>query len=115
MRLLTPDELPAEWAPPTYPSLTAWRVVHHLIRVLSVGREDARVTLVNWLCATAGVALELAYRPHALCEPRKAAIEGLADAGLVRSFPEIPSLAREGRNAKPDQDALIDTASETVS
>ena len=34
VRLLQPDELPADWDPATDPRLTAWEIVHHLIRVL---------------------------------------------------------------------------------
>ena len=41
VRLLRPDELPADWDPATDPRLTAWEVVHHLIRVLEAGGESA--------------------------------------------------------------------------
>ena len=34
VRLLRPDELPADWDPATDERLTAWEMVHHLIRVL---------------------------------------------------------------------------------
>ncbi len=41
VRLLRPEELPADWDPATDPRLTAWEIVHHLIRVLEAGGESA--------------------------------------------------------------------------
>ena len=41
VRLLRPDELPANWDPETDPRLTAWESVHHLVRVLEAGGENA--------------------------------------------------------------------------
>ena len=41
VRLLKPDELPADWDPATDTRLTAWEMVHHLIRVLEAGGEGA--------------------------------------------------------------------------
>lgn len=37
VRLLKPEELSSEWDPETDPRLTAWEIVHHLIRVLASG------------------------------------------------------------------------------
>src|SRR4029077_18952353 len=34
VRLFRPEELPIDWDPATDPRLTAWEVVHHLIRAL---------------------------------------------------------------------------------
>lgn len=42
VRLFRPDELPANWDPATDPRLTAWDVVHHLIRVLEAGGGNRR-------------------------------------------------------------------------
>jgi len=41
VRLLKPNELPANWDPTTDPRLTAWEMVHHLIRLLEAGGEGA--------------------------------------------------------------------------
>ncbi len=46
VRLLKPDELPADWDPATDPRLTAWEVVHQLIRALASGGEGAAADLV---------------------------------------------------------------------
>ncbi len=97
VRLLKPDELPADWDPATDPRLTAWEIVHHLIRVLASGGEGAAAELVAKLGAKAEIARELAYRLYTLCERKKRAAEALAYNGLVQSWPEIMRLAREER------------------
>jgi len=43
-RLLRPDELPDDWDPTTDKRLTAWEVVHQLIRALEAGGEPAADT-----------------------------------------------------------------------
>ena len=96
VRLLRPDELPADWDPATDPRLTAWEVVHHLIRALEVGGESAAAALVAQLGSHAETARELAYRLYTLCERKKRAPEALAYNGLVQSWPEIQRLARAG-------------------
>ena len=39
VRLLKPGELPCDWDPATDKRLTAWEIVHHLIRALEAGGE----------------------------------------------------------------------------
>ncbi|MGH9382494.1 MAG: DUF1156 domain-containing protein [Thermoanaerobaculia bacterium] len=107
VRLLAPKELPADWDPATDPRLTAWEVVHHLIRALEAGGESAAAALVAKLGTKAEVARELAYRLYTLCERKKRAAEALAYNGLVQSFPEIVRLAREGGKPKAEQAALF--------
>lgn len=99
VRLLKPDELPADWDPTSDPRLTAWETVHQLIRTLALGEEPA-AALVAQLGAKAEVARELAYRLYTLCERKKRAAEALAYNGLVQSWPELTRLAREGGKAK---------------
>jgi putative DNA methylase len=96
VRLLRPEELPADWDPATDPRLSAWEIVHHLIRVLASGGEGAAAELVATLNVKAEVARELAYRLYTLSERKKRAAEALAYNGLVQSWPEIVRLAREG-------------------
>lgn len=98
VRLLKPDELPADWDPTSDPRLTAWETVHQLIRTLALGEEPA-AALVAQLGAKAEVARELAYRLYTLCERKKRAAEALAYNGLVQSWPELTRLAREGGKA----------------
>ena len=99
VRLLRPDELPVGWDPVTDLRLTAWEVVHHLIRTLEAAGEGATAELVAKLGAKAEIARELAYRLYTLCERKKRAAEALSYNGLVQSWPEISRLARE--NGKP--------------
>ncbi len=96
VRLLRPEELPADWDSATDPRLTAWEIVHHLIRVLASGGEAAAAELVAKLGTKAEVARELCYRLYTQCERKKRAAEALAYNGLVQSWPEITRLAREG-------------------
>jgi putative DNA methylase len=107
VRLLTPAELPTDWDPTTDPRLTAWEIVHHLIRVLESGGEAAAATLLSKLGAKAEIARELCYRLYTLCERKKRAADALAYNGLVQSWPEIARLAREGGTPKDEQGALF--------
>jgi len=54
VRLLRPDELPLNWDPAADSRLTAWEMVHHLVRVLESGGEGAASELVGKLGADAG-------------------------------------------------------------
>jgi putative DNA methylase len=112
VRLLRPEELPADWDPATDPRLTAWEIVHQLIRVLASGGEGAAAGLVAKLGAKAEIARELAYRLYTLCERKKRAAEALAYNGLVQSWPEIVRLAREGGAPKAEQAALFEEPEE---
>jgi putative DNA methylase len=107
VRLLRPDELPVDWDPTTDPRLTAWEVVHHLIRVLETGGESAAAALVAKLGSHAETARELAYRLYTLCERKKRAQEALSYNGLVQSWPEITRLARESRTPRAEQGRLF--------
>lgn len=112
VRLLKPDELPADWEPTTDTRLTAWEMVHQLIRSLEAGGEGAAATLVAKLGAKAEIARELAYRLYTLCERKKRAAEALAYNGLVQSWPEIARLARESARSRPEQGGLFGEAEE---
>ncbi len=104
VRLLKPADLPSDWDPATDTRLTAWEIVHHLIRVLDPangGGDPAAATLVAKLGPKAETARELCYRLYTLCERKKRADEALAYNGLVQSWPEITRLAREGGKTKP--------------
>ncbi len=108
VRLRRPDELPANWDPAADPRLTAWEVVHQLVRALASGGESAAADLVAKLGARAETARELAYRLYTLCERKKRAVEALAYNGLVQSWPEIVRLAQEGGKRQLAQADLLD-------
>jgi putative DNA methylase len=109
VRLLRPEELPADWDPTTDTRLTAWEIVHHLIRVLASGGEGAAAELDAKLGTKAEVGRELAYRLYTLCERKKRAAEALAYNGLVQSWPEISRLARESDMPPPVQTTMFDS------
>jgi len=108
VRLLRPDELPSDWDPATDTRLTAWEVVHHLVRVLEVGGETSAAQLVSKLGSKGEVARELAYRLFTICERKKRAPDALAYNRLVQSWPEITRLARESGKPKAEQAQLFE-------
>ena len=101
VRLLRPDELPADWDPAMDTRLTAWEVVHQLIRVLEAGGEGAAAELVAKLGSRAEPARELAYRLYTICERKKRAPQALSYNALVQSWPEITRLAADAARHIP--------------
>ena len=112
VRLLKPDELPADWDPATDSRLTAWETVHHLIRVLESGGEGAAATLATKLGSKAEAARDLAYRLYHLCEKKKRPAEALSYNALVQSWTEIVRLAREGGKPTTEQSDLFSVPKE---
>ncbi|MDW8247700.1 MAG: hypothetical protein RMJ98_00165 [Myxococcales bacterium] len=92
VRLLTPDELPADWDPATDERLTVWEMAHQLIRVLESGGEAAAAALAARLGARAETARELAYRLHTVSERNKRPRDALRYNALVQSGPRSQGL-----------------------
>lgn len=107
VRLLKSEELPKNWDPVTDTRLTAWEIVHNLIRVLEAGGEGAAAGLVKKLGNKAEMARELAYRLYSICDRKKRAQEALGYNTLVQSWPEITRLARESVKSVEEQAALF--------
>ena len=107
VRLLKPAELPEDWNAATDTRLTAWEILHHLIRVLEAGGEGAAAELARTLGSQAEVARELAYRLYTVCERKKRAAEALSYNALVQSWPEIMRLAQESHADEPEQGRLL--------
>ena len=103
VRLLRPNELPADWDAAADPRLSVWETVHHLVRVLEAGGESAAAELVVQLGTTVELARELTYRLYTVCERKKWAQEALSYNGLVQSWPEIMRLARKSGQIPTDQ------------
>ncbi len=108
VRLLRPSELPRDWEPENDRRLTAWEMVHHLIRVLEASGEAGAGVLAARLGTKAEIARELCYRLYTICERNKRAAEGLSYNGLVQSWPEIMRLARERVKQSPGQRELFE-------
>ena len=107
VRLLKPEELPPDWNPTTDPRLTAWEMVHHLVRALEASGENAAAELAAQLGVKAEAARELCYRLYTLCERKKRAMEALSYNSLVQSWPEITRLAREEQKPEAEQTTLF--------
>ena len=107
VRVLKPAELPEDWDPATDKRLTNWEMVHHLVRVLEKDGESAAAVVAAKLGSKAEVARELCYRLYSLCERKKRAAEALSYNALVRSWPEITRLVREGRAARSEQSEMF--------
>ncbi len=106
VRLLKPDELPADWDPENDPRENVWERTHHLVRALESGGDEAAAKLVTKLGGKAEVARELAYRLYTVCDRKKRAAEALSYNALVQSWPEITRLSREGSKTSPEQPEL---------
>jgi putative DNA methylase len=108
VRLLKAEEFDGDWDPNTDSRLTAWEMVHQLIRSLEAGGESAAAMLVAKLGGKAEIARELAYRLYTVAERRKRAAEALSYNSLVQSWAEITRLARtEAAPTEPVQSALL--------
>lgn len=101
VRLLKPGELSADWDPAADMRLTAWEVVHQLVRALESGGEASAAAMMAKLGSKAELARELAYRLYTVCERRKRAPEALSYNALVQSWPEITRIAKDGVSVKP--------------
>lgn len=109
VRLLKAEELPEDWDPATDERLTAWEMVHHLIRALNAGGEGAAADLVAKLGAKAEMARELAYRLYVISERKKRAADALAYNGLVQSWLEIVARSNDPARKTPAQGGLFET------
>jgi len=108
-RLLRPDELPADWDPATDRRLSAWEIVHQLVRALEADSEGGAAALLAKLGAKAEVARELCYRLYTLCERKKRTAEALSYNGLVQSWPEILRLAQsQATPPAPQQTSFLE-------
>ena len=103
VQLLKPSELPLDWDPTKDKRLTVWEMVHHLIRVLEAGGEDAAAELLALLGDQAEIARELSYRLYTICDRKKRMQEAGSYNGLVQSWPEIKRLAAERNKQQPKQ------------
>lgn len=93
VRLLRPAELPVDWDPSTDKRLTAWEMVHHLVRAQEFGGDEAAAAVMAKLGSKAEVARDLAYRLYAIAERKNRAAEALWYNSLVQSWPDIVGLA----------------------
>jgi len=94
VRILKPDEMPADWDPVTDTRLTVWEMLHHLIRVYKIGETPAAALLAK-LGDKADAAKELAYRLYGICEKKKRSTEGQLYNDLITVWPELVTRSKE--------------------
>lgn len=107
VRLLKPEELPADWDPKNDARLTIWETVHQIIRVLQGSGEVIAAEIVTKLGNKADTTRELAYRLYTICERKKRAQDALSYNELVQSWPEILRLAKSEPNLPKGQTQLM--------
>ena len=109
VRLLRPDELPANWDPATAKRLTIWEMTHHLLRLYFHEKAGDVVTadLLRKFGRDSDIVRDLAYRLFNVCDKKKRPQEALAYNALVLGWPEIARLARDGTKAQVSQTELF--------
>jgi len=110
VRLLRPEELPADWDPTTDKRLTVWEMTHQLLRVyVSEKRGDAATAaLLHKLGGKADVARDLAYKLFTICEKKQWSKDAQSYNALVMGWPELTRLAQvQPHDDKPKQDDLF--------
>ncbi|MBF0584835.1 MAG: DUF1156 domain-containing protein [Magnetococcales bacterium] len=95
VRLLRPNELPADWKPAPDTTLIAWKMLHHLVMVLKGEDERPVSQIFKQLGTQAEVVRELAYHLYILCERKKRTAEALVYNTLVQNWLEMVRLSRE--------------------
>ena len=110
VRLISPENLPADWAPETDRRLTVWEMTHHLLRIYYHQKQGdaATAALLRKLGRKADVARDLAYKLFTVCEKQKRSAEAQGYNALVLGWPELLRLAQERPAATtPTQEKLL--------
>ncbi len=89
VRLLTREELPADWNPASDRRLTIWEVTQHLVHALDKRGEGGAASLLAKVSSEGDIARDLAYRLYTTCERKGWTQEALAYNSLVVAWPEI--------------------------
>lgn len=93
VRLLGVDELEPDWSPTADTRCTVWEVVHHLIKRLNEGGEEAAAKLLKEVGGLGEDARALCYRLYTLCEQKKWADEARAYNTLIGVWPGLTKLS----------------------
>jgi putative DNA methylase len=96
VRLLRPEELPADWDPREDARLTVWEMTHHLLRVYYHEKkgDEATAALLRKLGSKADVARDLAYKLFTVAENKKRSAEAQGYNALVLGWPELAQLVQ---------------------
>jgi putative DNA methylase len=96
VRLLRPEQLPADWDPLEDARPTVWEVTHQLLRVYYHEKkgDEATAVLMRKLGSKADVARDLAYKLFTVCEKQKRSLEAQSYNALVLGWPDLLRLAQ---------------------
>ncbi len=107
VRLLRPDDYPADWNPDKDTRLSVWEALHQLIRMLRKhGETGAGQTLAALRGKGEGVR-QLAYRLYTLCERRGWADDARTYNELITSWTGIENAAAEAPT-RPTQRSMFE-------
>ena len=93
VRLLGIEELEQDWSPSNDARCTVWEVVHHLIKRLNEGGEEAAAKLLKEVGGLGEDSRALCYRLYTLCEQKKWADEARAYNTLIGVWPGLTKLS----------------------
>lgn len=103
VRLLKPNEYPADWDPRTDKRMPIWEALHQLIRSLRQRGESGAGEVLGAIKSKSEAIRQLAYRMYTLCERRGFAEDARAYNELVTSWSGIEAVAGQ----VPEQDEQL--------
>lgn len=95
LRILKWSELPANWTPENDNRISAWEVLHHLIRVNNLQGEVAAGKIVSKTHKYSELIRTLAYRLYTMCERKKWAEDASHYNNLMLAWDAIEAAAQE--------------------
>jgi putative DNA methylase len=108
VRLLRPEQLPADWDP-AVGRLTVWAMTHHLLRVYyhEKAGDEATANLLRKFGSKGDLARDLALRLFRISEKKGLLIEAQAYNALGLGWSELAHLAKTVVVSAPQQARLI--------
>ena len=93
-RLLSRDEMPADWDPRSDSRTPIWEACQHLVRRLETDGEESAARMLRDLGGVGESAHLLAYRLYTICETKRPQMAGPYNA-LVASWSQIQQTSRQ--------------------
>jgi len=108
VKLLSRNELPADWDPTNDGRTVVWEMTQHLIKRLESKGEEGAARLYRLLDGRASAARELAYGLFTLCERKGWSQEALAYNSLVLAWNGILVQAQQLPQAEAGEQGKLD-------
>lgn len=108
VRLLTWDELPADWDPASDKRLSVWEACHHLIRALQTGGVEEAGRLLSRMMSFSGNVQLFCANMYVYCERAKIVDDARLYNALSVAWPDIQAAAdvKSKENIIPEQTEL---------